>query len=420
MGGGKDQKQANQQLASQTQYQAGQQKQFDTRNTADLDASRGRGDQLYGDLYGGFTSLAGTKPGGAAGSGAAGGGGGGGGGAPGFVPPSQTDPRYASVQGMYENFMKTGGWDPDRTKSMDENIAGFKKLGMGGMSPEDMARLRGGGVYEEFSKTGGLSDKDRANLRARGTSTIPAMYGQLNQAMQRGRTVQGGYGPGAAVMAGRLGRQQAGAMGDAALNTELGITDQVNRGRQWGTAGMTTSETALQDILSRNKIAGLQGASDTERQMVESQMGGKQWGTGGLKTLADEDRAAQERAAAAAAAASAAGAAGDRWEREFAFQQQMAGLEGLGSLYQGAGSGEYNQNKDYALGSAGTYGQAVGNPAIAQKTGNTSAWDRVGQIGGMVAGGMTGLGGLGSLGKSAGGLGTQQYKPGQGMPLWRP
>lgn len=392
MGGGKDQKQANQQLTQQAGYQGQQQKEFDIRNKADLDASRGRADDLYKSMYEGYGSLAGTP--GAGGIGASGGGGGGGGVS---VP---YDPRFGSVEAMYKQFMDTGGWEPDVRKAQQGRIDKLTEIGTtGGLTEEEKARARGGGYFEEFAKTGGYSDKDRANIRARATSGIPAMYAQMKAQADRGANIQGGYGPGRSVLAGRLGRQQAESLSGAARDAEIGIMEKVNQGRQWGTQGMSTSELNLQDLLSKNKLSGLGGASDIQHKMMESIMGGRQWGTGGLQGLAESDRAAQMSAAAA-------NAAGGRADREFDLRAKLAGLEGLGSLYTSSPD-EYMQNKGFALKSAGTYGTEVGNASMGLKTGNKSAWDTVGNIAGSVAGGLTGGFG-GGWGGRGGGEGVGQ------------
>jgi hypothetical protein len=397
MGGGKDQKQANTQLQQQAAYQSQQQKAFDTRNTSDLDASRKRGDELYESLKGGYGSLASGQ----AGAVAPGGGGGGG-----YQAPA-LDPRYKDIESMYKGFMDTGGWEPDVRKAQQGRIDTLTDIGKtGGISPEDQARMRGGGVYEEFSKTGGFSDADMRNVRARGASVIPAMYGRINQEANRGAAIQGGYGPGRSLLAGRMAREQAGAAAGAVRDTELGLKGEINKGRQWGTQGMTSSETGLQDLLTRNKLQGNIAGSDIQGKMMESIMGGRQWGTSGEKGLVDEAQQRAEAQAQAAAASSAAGAANDKWAQEFNARQKLAGLEGLGSLYTSSPE-EYMANKDFAMQSAGSYGNQVNQQSVSQKTGNRSAWDTVGNIAGAVAGGMTGIGGFGSLAGAAGKLGKR-------------
>ena len=179
-------------------------------------------------------------------------GGGGAGGDPGGVGAAGADPRFGEVEGSYRNFMggggvndamfnrmqgnlaeigETGGWDAGRKASMDQNIQGFEDIARtGGVDDAGQARMRGGGVYDEFAKTGGLGEMDRTRMRARGNSTIPAFYDAAKQEASRGAAVQGGYGPGQSALLGRMAREQSGAAATAARDTELGITDAVNKG----------------------------------------------------------------------------------------------------------------------------------------------------------------------------------------------
>lgn len=366
MAGGKDQKDANAMIRQQQTNEIGQAKQFDTRNEADMNAAQGRGNELYDQLHSGYTSLADKSK-------AIGGGGGGGGG--GFTPPS-ADPRFKESEGSYRDFMKTGGWDAKRTASIDENVGKMKALGY---DPTTVDRMRGGGVYDEFAKTGGLSDQDRSNMRQRGNAVIPAFYNRMKDAGDQQSAVQGGYGPGRMAMMSRMARDQSAGAQSAALNTELGITDQVNKGRQWGAAGMTDSEGKLGSL----RMDSLRGATDAETGMVNSQNQGKQWGTTGLEGMAQSDRQAAMQAAAQAASNS-------HFDQSFALQQQMAGLGGLQSLYSGDGSGEYNTDKNFDLQNRGQSQSGVVGGASALKTGNKSWTDYAAPIVGAVAGGLTG------------------------------
>jgi hypothetical protein len=301
---------------------------------------------------------------------------------------------------------------------MDENIAKFKEMGTsGGVDAAGQARMRGGGVFDEFAKTGGLSMEDRANMRSRATSTIPAFYRQMQEEANRGAAVQGGYGPGRAALAGRLARQQSAAGAEAALNAELGISDQVRQGRQWGGTNIAQSEAALQSLLSSNRLAGLRGASETEANMVNAIAGtrlgaanagggneigmqgliqkGKMFGTQGLEGMA-------ESAAARGAAGAAQSAADAKWQADFNRDSRMMGLEGMQSLY-GMRPGEVEMYLDKNLqGRDLHYGQRSGG--IDQRMQNNPKRDWVSTIGGLAgafAGGMTGLGAIGVGAKAA-------------------
>jgi hypothetical protein len=425
MSGGKEKTKTNQMLAEDRQQQKTDSNQFLGAVNQGISSSQGRANDMYNVQFGGFKDFAEGKYDYNPGAGGSGGGGGGGGVA--------DDPRLAGVQAQYQDFMKSGGVDPtkfnevqgqltDLSKnggwsdaqkaSMQGNIDAYKQIGAtGGVDDAGQARMRGGGIFEEFGKTGGLSDTDRANIRSRATSTIPAYYQQMQDESNRSRAVQGGYGPGAAALSGRMARQQAAAGADASRNAELGIMDQVNQGRQWGGTNMASSEAALQGLMSSNRLAGLGGATAAESGMVTdianrrlgaSNYGagnetgmqgliqqGKEWGTQGMDAMA-------QQAMARAAAGSAQSSADARWAADFNRDGRMQGLEGMQSLY-GMKPGEVEMYMDKNLQGRGlNYG--ANQTGIDQRITNNPQTDwasTIGTIAGAAGGAMTGLGAIG-------------------------
>ena len=292
MAGGKDQSDANAMIRQQSDKSNAGTDAFAKSNTADTTAAQGRASDLYGSLSGGYGGLANTTvemPGTstqapAFSSGASSGGGGGGGGAP-AAPAS--DARFDEATAAYRNFMNngagvsgaansqlndseagyrssmgaSGGLDPNRIAGVDQSIQGLQSIGQtGGLTAADMARMEGGGVYDEFAQTGGLSAGDQANIRSRATSTIPQFYQNMKDQANAQAATQGGYGPGQAALMARFGRSQAAAGADASLNAELGIKSQVNQGRLAGAAGMASSAAAAEGLKTGNQLAGLTGA----------------------------------------------------------------------------------------------------------------------------------------------------------------
>src|SRR5215471_19290429 len=193
MGGGKDQSDANAMLRDQQARSNKGTDAFAAQNAQDEAESKARASDLYGSLSAGYKNLANVGrespvdpsqvP---SGSGGGGGGGAVGGGTPagpntsnatfneaansyrdfmnkGSGVSSAANKAINDTEAGYRGFMQTGGWDDARVKSMDENIAGLKQFGKtGGLSADDINRMQGGGVYDEFAKTGGLSEADRA------------------------------------------------------------------------------------------------------------------------------------------------------------------------------------------------------------------------------------------------------------------
>lgn len=451
MGGGKEKKATNQMLAQDRANAQTEHNQYMGAVNTGVQGSQARAQDMYNVQFGGFKDFAEGKydynPGAYGGSGGGGGGG------------VADDPRLAGIQSQYEDFMKgggvdtkkfdefqgqltdlsrTGGWSPEQIASMQGNIAAYKNLrDTGGVSAEGQARMRGNGIFDEFSKTGGYSDLDRANIRSRATSTIPAYYQQMRDEASRSAAVQGGYGPGQAALSGRLGRQQAKLGADAARDAELGIMENVNAGRQWGGSNMASSEAALQNLLSSNVLAGTKGAVDTEagmigdianRRMGASNYGagnetgmqniiqqGKMWGTQGLESMANA-------AMARAAAGSAQSSADAKWAADFNRDSRMMGLEGMQSLY-GMAPGEVEMYLDKNLqGRDLNYGQQ--QTGIDQRMKNNPQRDWVSTIGGLVgagAGAMTGLGNLGFGRQQNTGVGSlTQYDPmNMNVPTYR-
>lgn len=359
MAGGKEQKNANKMITGGGKFEEGQRDQFEARNEQDMIESRGRGDDLYNKMYSGYSSLS-----------EGGGGGGGGGGGSTSVPK---DARFGEVEGVHRDFMKTGGWDDARRSSMNENIGRMKSIGY---DPESVNRMRGGGVFDEFAKTGGYSEGDRQNIRDRANSQVPAMFGRIRDEGNRQAVVQGGYGPGRMAMMGRMGRDQAAAAGDVSLNAETGIMDRVNQGRQWGGSAMAEAEQGLGDI----RLRSTGGAADLENRMGDSINQGRQYGTSGLQSLAEGDRQAQMQVDAQNASAG-------RWASEFGLRQKLEGIEGLRSLY-GSVPAEYTTNKSFDLENRGLSSGAIGQLGSQLKTGNKSWYDPLVGIAAGAAGAM--------------------------------
>lgn len=338
MSGGKEKKHTNEMIREQygqeqKAYGAGTQ-----RNEADFAKNASRNDELYGTLKGQYSSLAGVSAaGGPAGAGGGGGGGGGGVSVPG-------DPRFKEVEDFYRKLTdnKGGGWDPERLQALQGDIAGIRGQAN---DPEIARRMRGNGVFEEFSKTGGYSDADKANIRARGTSGVPAMYGRMKDEADRFASVQGGYGPGRAALMSRMGRDQAGAASEASRNAEMGINEAVRTGRMSAAEAMSGAEGRYQSLRGDS----FSNAGNMTSALEGDIYGRNRTGFQGIEGRAESDR--QAEMSAQSANASAGRAASDD-----ALRRQMMGLEGLHSLF-GSSEQGYGRSQEYDLGNRGTSGQ---------------------------------------------------------------
>lgn len=96
--------------------------------------------------------------------------------------------------------------------------------------------------FEEFSKTGGYSRDDIANMRARGVSPIRASYANAEREIGRQRSLQGGYSPNAVATRAKMAREQGQLGADAVQNVEAGLAEARNKGRLSGLEGMSGIE----------------------------------------------------------------------------------------------------------------------------------------------------------------------------------
>ena len=427
MGGGAQQKKTNQMLDQDRARQLSDQSQFMGAVNKGIQGSQERASDMYKSLYGGYDRF--IQGGDNFNPGAYGelttGGGGGGGAAP------ARDQRFTDVEGAYRKFMDgggidtgrfdrfqgnlaeigaSGGWSPEQIAAYEKDVAGMRGIA----SDEDIARrFRGGGVFDEFAKSGGYSPADISNIRARATSVIPAYYDVARNEAARMGAVQGGYGPGQAALFARMGRDQARGAQDAAREAEFGISDRVREGRKWGASGMSSAENALQNMrmsaltgatsaegnlrnsIAQNRIGASSAGGSNETGMQSAIQRGKMFGIQGLEGMAESD-------AARAAAGAAASSADAKWRAQFDREGRQYGLEGMRSLYGGA-PGEVDMYLGHSEAGRGV-DNSISGRIIDQRMANNPKRDWLGALTG-IAGGVGGL----MTGAGAMGYGRRRY-----------
>jgi hypothetical protein len=195
----------------------------------------------------------------------------------GSTNPSSGGPAYLNV---FHDLMGTsGGWDPTRLSNVtgdannlrnsrqnygdvNNSIAGLQDFASrGGMTAEDTARINRP-IFEEFEKTGGYTDADKANIRSRSNSSIASTYGAIKDNLDRQNRVSGGFGPGLSAASFKLARQGAQDIGTNARDTEIGINDSVRAGRMNAANTIAANQLALQPIKNNATLSGYSAAGD--------------------------------------------------------------------------------------------------------------------------------------------------------------
>jgi hypothetical protein len=195
------------------------------------------------------------------------------------------------------------------------------------------------GGFEEFSRTGGFSEGDIANMRARGVSPVRAAYANAEREIGRQRALQGGYAPNAIAAQVKMAREQGQSAADAIQNVEAGIAQQRQQGR----------------------LAGLGGMSNIEGQRLSADVDVSKFNTGldYQGQVYNADAAARAQAANASAGESAANRA--LQARGADMDDRFRALSGMTNMY-GTTPGMSNMYGNQvlnAVGLGGQFGQGV-------------------------------------------------------------
>lgn len=252
-------------------------------------------------------------------------------------------------------------------KSMDLSTA-KRFADTGGLEDADLERMRGLGVYDEFARTGGFSDTDTANIRAKALSPIGAFAQNERNELATRRNVQGGYSPGFDASQRALKRDTARNIASTSLDAELGISDRVREGRQWGASNAASSEMGIEQLRTSNQLEGSRQVAQIQQAMAQGVLGAQQGqamidqanqqtqlaiATGRTnKDIAElQRRAAAGNASAARELAQAQLSAQNmRFVMELEQQGKLAGIGGMNNTYQFGGQ-QYGQGMNNALNS---------------------------------------------------------------------
>jgi hypothetical protein len=252
-----------------------------------------------------------------------------------YTPQSANVQHVTAGQGSragFSDLAATGGYDDATKSSIMDQVGQLKEFGRtGGLDPEAINRMRGNGVYDEFSKTGGLSIQDQGNIRAKALSPISSMATSMNDELARRRAVQGGYSPGFDASSRALRRDTARGIADTSLDAELGIKNAVNQGRMWGTQGLSSAEQNLQGLRTGNMLAGMSGAGNLENSLTSNIANYKM---GGLQGVLGNDRMALDAGTFNAGADNSA----SMFDIDQATRNELAKQQGREFGAQGAGN----------------------------------------------------------------------------------
>lgn len=315
-----------------------------------------------------------------------------------FIPQSQTmwnnymsgvgqqNQDYTDIMGGYRNFANSMG-GPRSYGAQQVSVNRPAEL------TEGYGYLRGAMPgYQDFANTGGYSDTDIQELRARGTSPIRSAYSNTMMELNRSRALGGAGGsPNYIAALSRAQRELPGQLADATTGVNASLADAIRQGKLSGLAGMTGIGSEMSGLAGaesgRQLQAGIanQGADLTAQGLT--QQGLRDWQGMQLGALQGQTGLYGTTPAMAATFGNQAlNAYGQRAGMEQARNQQGLGL--LGTQIQGYSAMTPKKSVlDTILGGVGSIvpylggfgggGMDAGNEAVNQLPQGTDYWNQM-------------------------------------------
>lgn len=119
-------------------------------------------------------------------------------------------------------------------------------------------------AYENLSdltKTGGITDPEKADLRERGISPIRSVYGNAQREASRGQALSGGYSPNAGAIRAKMAREMSDKLSGAVTNVNADIAGRVQQGRLSSSANMATMGGNENELRNRFELENAQAAN---------------------------------------------------------------------------------------------------------------------------------------------------------------
>ncbi len=139
------------------------------------------------------------------------------------------------------------------------------------VTPQNVSYNRSGDIqnaisgYTNFANTGGYSQEDQDNLRARGVAPIRAVYANMMNEMMRQKNLSGGYSPNFNAAATKMRTGTSQQMADHVTNVNAGLADAIRQGKLAGLGGLGQVSLADADMAQKallaNQRAGIDAAA---------------------------------------------------------------------------------------------------------------------------------------------------------------
>jgi len=131
-----------------------------------------------------------------------------------------------------------------------------------------------------LADTGGYSEQNKQDIRARGMSPIRSIYAGANRDINRGRALQGGYSPNYNASKVKMAREMSDLISGKMSDVNAGLAERIAQNRIGTTsqlANLAGQESAMQNQFGqRNAEMGLDLAKYNQQQPIQQKMGALQ------------------------------------------------------------------------------------------------------------------------------------------------
>lgn len=159
---------------------------------------------------------------------------------------------YSDIMNRYRGLADQG---------VDQNKPGLERVNY--TRPGEMNEAFSG--YRDFANTGGYSEGDIRDMRARGVSPIRGAYANALSEVDRQKNLMGGYSPNAAALRAKMAGSQGQMMADKVQDVNAQIAEARNKGRQFGISGMGGLSVNDAELAQRAALANQQAGLEIAR-----------------------------------------------------------------------------------------------------------------------------------------------------------
>ena len=129
---------------------------------------------------------------------------------------------YDTIMKGYADFISNAKNNPITSTNVTPQLAPYAQSSDVTGSLSNLSNL---------AATGGYSDADKADIRARDISPIRSIYANAQQNVERSKALKGGYSPNFEAVQSKMARDEADKIGDVTTNANAGIAQNVASNR---------------------------------------------------------------------------------------------------------------------------------------------------------------------------------------------